>query len=160
MSSATRTEERLAQYAFVIRDLSGDLESYWRRANVPKVRFEEGKIREGGAIFPLKENTVGEVENATLERGLVPIRTSLWDWLTECGSYTAGIPFGSGVASPGYMRDIAIDQLRRDRSVAMTVTLFAARIISWQPGNFDNEATEIQVEIAEVSYEGLDIAFY
>jgi len=160
MSTATRVEERLAQYAFVVYDISGDLESYWRTANVPQVTFEVGSIREGGAQFPVKEVTIGDVDNFTLSRGLVPIRTSLWDWLTESGMYTAGLPTGAGVASPNNLRNLVIAQLRRDRTVAVEVTCYNCQCRTWKPGGFDNMSSDIQVEEAEIVCEGLDVTYY
>jgi phage tail-like protein len=159
MGTATRTDERLGQYAFIVRDLSGGLEAYFRDAQVPKVTFEKGEIREGGSLFPVKEATIGNIDDITLNRGLVPSQSSLWDWLTESGKFTAGMPFGKGVRSPNNLRNISIDQLRRDRSKAMIVKLYNCQALSWQPGGFDNMSSDIQVETLVFCCEGMDIEF-
>ena len=160
MATATRTEERLAQYAFIVRDLSGGLETDWREANVPKVTWEVGIDRDGGAIFPKKEVTIADVDNFTLTRGLIPQRTSLWAWVTQSGSYVAGMPYGKGVASPNHLRDLVIDQMRRDRTVAVSVKCFNCQVVSWGPGGFDNMSSDLQIESAEIACEGLHITYY
>lgn len=160
MSTSTRTEERLGQYAFIVRDLSGGLPIEFRDANVPKVTFEVGEIREGGSIFPMKEPTIGNVDNCTLSTGMVPSKTGLWDWLTQSGKYTSGMPYGMGTKSPGHLRNLAIDQLRRDRSRAVRVKLFNCAAISWQPGGFDNMSSDIQIEQLEFICEGMDVTYF
>jgi phage tail-like protein len=104
----------------------------------------------------MKETTTATYSNVTLEHGVFE-NTEIYDWVKECIDMLVFSPFGSGVASPDQLRNFAIDQLRRDRTVLKTVLNYNCQPADFKPFEFDNTSTEIQVELLELAIEYFDI---
>lgn len=148
-----RSRPLVGKYAFILRDLSmGIQQARFQKATGASMTVNLGEYTEGGAQAPMKEATTASFDNVTLEHG-VDATQELWQWVTESINMLTESPFGAGVASPGQLRNMAIDQLKRDRSRLFTLELFNCQPARFTPADFDNTSTEIQIETLELAYE-------
>jgi len=153
MGAAARSRPLHAKYAFTVHDLSGGIrEAKFQKATGAEITFAIGEYTEGGAIAPMKESTRQSFSNVTLEHGVFE-NEELYDWVLEAGDVMAHVPEGLGVDSPDHLRNFEIRQLRRSRSVLMSVRLHNAQPARFKPGEFDNTSDDIQVEELELAYE-------
>jgi len=148
-----RSRPLVGKYAFMVRDLSqGIRQAKFQQASGAGMTINLGEYSEGGAQAPMKEATTASFDNVTLAHGIIET-SELYNWVLECIDMMAASPFGAGVASPGQLRNLVIDQLRRDRTVLMSLELYNAQPARFNPGDFDNTSSDIQVEELEVAYE-------
>lgn len=158
MATAARSRPLVGKYAFWVRDLSSGIQvAKFQKATGAAQTLNIGEYTEGGAQAPMKEITTSSFSNITLEHGVFE-NTELWNWIVTICDMLSDSPFGSGVASPDHLRNFAIDQLKRDRTVLRTITLYNCQPTSYSPGEFDNTSTDIQVETLELAFEYFDIA--
>jgi len=148
-----RSRPLVGKYAFMVRDLSlGITQAKFQQATGAGVTINIGEYYEGGAQAPMKEATTASFDNLSLQHGVIQ-SSELYEWVLECINMLADSPYGSGIASPGQLRNLAIDQLRRDRSVLVTLELYNAQPASYKPGDHDNTSSDVQIEEMEVAYE-------
>lgn len=157
MANTARSRALVGKYAFWVRDLSnGIVQAKFQKATGGGMTFNQGEHAEGGAIAPMKETTTASFGNVTLEHG-VDATVELIDWARVACDMLVKAPFGAGVASPDHLRNLSIDQLKRDRTVLRTVKYYNCQPAGFDPGDFDNTSTEVQVETLEFSTEYFDI---
>ncbi len=153
MATAARNRPLVGKYAFWVRDLSNGIRvARFQKATGLGMTLNIGEYSEGGAQAPMKEATRASFSNVTFEHGVFD-NMELYEWVLDIIDMLTNMPFGSGVASPDQLRNLAVDQLNRDRSVLRTVHLFNAQPASFKPGEFDNTSNDVQVEELEVAYE-------
>lgn len=156
MAVAARSRPLVGKYAFWVRDLSsGIVQAKFQKATGGAMTIALGEYSEGGSQAPMKEATRASFANITFEHGVFE-NVEIWDWVRSIIDMLAASPFGAGVASPEQLRNFAIDQLRRDRSVLFTLKLFNCQPAGFTPGEFDNTSNDIQVETLELAYEYFD----
>lgn len=159
MANAARSRALVGKYAFWVRDLDfGLVEAKFQKATGAAMTINQGEYQEGGALAPMKEATTASFSNVTLERG-VDISVELLDWVKTVCDMMVNVPFGSGTRSPNHLRNISIEQRRRDRSVLRTTRMFNCQPAGYDPGEHDNTSTEIQLETLEFSMEFFDITY-
>jgi phage tail-like protein len=157
MTTAARSRPLVGKYAFWVRDLSSRLiEAKFQKATGAGLTLNIGEHREGGAMAPMKEATTATYANILLEHGVFE-NTEIYDWVKEVINMLTFSPQGAGVASPDHLRNWAVDQLRRDRTVLKTVVCYNCQPASFKPGEFDNTSTELQVEELELALEYFDV---
>lgn len=148
-----RSRPLVGKYAFIVRDLSqGIQQAKFQKASGAGMTINIGEYTEGGAQAPMKEATTASFDNLTLEHG-VDVTEELWTWASQVINMLQESPFGAGVASPGQLRNLAVDQLKRDRTRLFTLEIFNAQPAKFVPSDHDNTSTEVQVEVLEVAYE-------
>jgi len=148
-----RSRPLVGKYAFQVRDLAqGIRQAKFQQATGAGMTINIGEYTEGGAQAPMKEATTASFDNVTLQHGVIE-DSELYDWALECVDMLAASPFGAGMASPGQLRNMAIDQMRRDRSYLFTLELYNAQPARFMPGDFDNTSSDVQVEELEIAYE-------
>ena len=156
MSVAARSRPLAGKYTFRVRDVSGVLQARFQKATGAAMTINQGEYSEGGSLAPMKEATTASFSNITLEHGVWE-NDDLFTWVEEIISMLADSPFGSGIASPGQLRNLSIDQLRRDRSVIRIIQMKNCQPAGYDPGEFDNTSTDVQVETLELSMEWFTI---
>jgi phage tail-like protein len=154
MPANARSRPLVGKYAFIVRDLSNNIkQAKFAKATGGGMTINIGELAEGGAQCPMKEATTASFENLTLAHGVFE-NMELYNWVLECINIFAHAPTGVGVASPGQLRNLCVDQLRRNRSVLKTVEYYNAQPGGkFNPGEHDNSSTEVQVEELEIAYE-------
>jgi len=157
MSVAARSRPLAGKYAFWVRDLSSGIrQARFQKATGAAMTINQGEYSEGGSLAPMKEATTASFSNVTLEHGVFD-NFELYEWVEEIINMLADSPFGSGVASPDQLRNFSIDQLRRDRTVIKTIQMKNCQPAGFDPGEFDNTSTDVQVETLELSMEWFTI---
>lgn len=151
-----RSRPLVGKYAFWVRDLSNGIrQAKFQQATGAGITINFGEYTEGGAQAPMKEATTASFDNVTLQHGVIET-SELYDWVLEVIDMLVSSPFGAGTASPGQLRNFALDQLKRDRDVLYTLRLYNCQPARFSPGDFDNTSTEIQVEELEIAFEYFD----
>lgn len=153
MAVAARSRPIVGKYAFWVRDLSqGIVQAKFQKCTGIGMTVNIGELSEGGSLAPMKEATRVTFANATLEHGVFE-NLELYEWILDVCDMLAFLPEGAGVASPEQLRNLAIDQLRRDRSVLRSTVLHNAQPAGYKPGEHDNTSNDAQVEELEIAYE-------
>jgi len=116
-----------------------------------KVSIGEMTYREGGALAAYKEPALVEFEDLTLGRG-IGVDEDMWDWVLEVVDVMAKLPGGIGLPSPDFMRDLTVDQMDRDDSVAYMYHYFWCWPKDYESSEWDNNAEEVSVETMIVAY--------
>jgi phage tail-like protein len=149
-----RTRPLVGKYAFIVRNFTtGTTEAKFSKASGGGMTINIGELSEGGAQCAMKEATTASFENLTLTHGVFEDMT-FYAWVEECVNIMAHAPEGIGTASPNQLRNISIDQLRRNRSVLFTIEYYNAQPGGkFSPGDFDNSSSEVQVEELELAFE-------
>ena len=151
-----RSRPLVGKYAFQVRDLSqGIRQAQFQQATGAGMTINIGEYAEGGSQAPMKEATTASYDNVTLQHGVIE-DSELYDWVLEVIDMLASSPFGAGTDSPGQLRNLAIDQLRRSRSILYTLELYNAQPARFTDGEHDNNSTDVQVEELELAYEYFD----
>lgn len=151
MATAARSRPLVGKYAFWVL-VDGITQAKFQKASGLGMTLNIGEYREGGALAPMKEVTTASFSNITLEHGVWE-NLELRDWVEVCINMMVHSPEGAGVASPDHLRNLTIEQLRRDRTVLRSVTCYNCQPASFNPGEFDNTSTEVQVETLEIAME-------
>jgi phage tail-like protein len=120
-----------------------------------KLTIGQFEYREGGALVAYKEPALANFEDVTLARG-VSHNLHLWNWVLEVCDVMAKLPGGVGVKSPGYKRNVTINQTDRDDSVAIRWKLFWAWPKDYEASEFDNNAEEVSLETLVLAYHHAD----
>jgi phage tail-like protein len=150
MANATRNREIFAQYAFEVHDTSdGLLTSKFQKCTGGKMTFNIATLSEGGALADMKEATFG---NVTLSRGMSVV-SGFYNWCLQLADFMAHSPEGAGVASPGQLRNLRLNHLRRDRTVGVLWHMYNCQPADFVPGEADNTSNELAIESLEVAYE-------
>jgi phage tail-like protein len=151
-----RSRPLVGKYAFWVRDLTqGIVQAKFSTATGGGMTINIGEHAEGGAQAPMKEGTTATFDNLTLTHGVIE-SSELYDWVIEVIDMLKASPYGKGVASPGQLRNLAVDQYRRDRTVLYTKEYYNCQPANFDPGDNDNTSTEIQVETLEIAFEYFD----
>ena len=160
MTTAARSRPLVGKYAFWVRDISsGIVEAKFQKATGGGMTLNIGEYAEGGAQAPMKEAMTASYANLTLEHGVFE-NTELYDWVTEVIDMLKGKGMGAGRASPEHLRNFAVDQLRRDRTVLRTVMYYNCQPAAFDPGDNDNTSNDVQVETLELAPEWFDVVTY
>jgi len=159
MGTAARSRPLVGKYAFWVRASSGINVAKFQKATGAGMTINIGEYSEGGSQAPMKEATRASFSNVTLEHGVWQDE-EIWAWVLQIIDMMKDSPFGSGVASPNQLRNFAIDQLRRDRTVLRTVHLLNCQPAGFKPGEFDNTSNDVQVEELELALEYFTVETY
>ena len=163
MGTAARSRPLLGKYAFIVRYINaGITEARFSKATGGGMTINIGEHAEGGAQAPMKEGMTASYANITLEHGVFEGNSELYRWVLESINMLRKTPTGDGigVASPENLRNIACDQLRRDRTKARTVMYYNAQVAGFDPGDSDNTSNDVQVETLELAYEHFTVRMY
>lgn len=152
MGIRARTKPLHAKYAFMLRDPSHALLAKFQKATGLGITVQQGDYREGGAIAKMKESTTADFKNVKLERG-VDMNQDLYTWVKECVNMMAHLPEGAGVASPLQLRNLDLDQLKRNRDLLLTAHMFNCQPADYEDFQGDGTSSDIQLESLEISME-------
>jgi len=120
-----------------------------------KATIDVMEYREGGALAAYKEAGLISYENLTLERGMSDDEDFI-DWVRLTIDMQAANGYGAGALSPDYKKDGAIQQLDRDKSIAMTFPFYDAFPAEWSGGDYDANSSEWNIESLVLAYRWAD----
>lgn len=152
MGIRARTKPLHAKYAFMLRDPSRQMLAKFQKATGLGLTLNIAEYGEGGAIAKMKEATTANFKNVKLERG-VDVNQDLYSWTKECVDMMANPGVGTGVASPNQLRNLDLDQLRRDRTILLTCHIYNAQPADYEDIQGDNTSGDIQLEMLELALE-------
>jgi len=153
MAAQARSRALHPKFAFLVSDPSGGLTlSKFQQCTGGEVSFAEATYSEGGAAAPMKESTRATFANYTLQRG-IDSNLDFYNWCLEIVNILLFAPMGAGVASPGQLRNLRIDKLKRDRMIFRSVKCFNCQPVRFNPGDQDNTSDDIDIEELEFMYE-------
>jgi phage tail-like protein len=116
-----------------------------------KVTVGQFEYREGGALVAYKEPALANFEDVTLARG-ISHQLQLWEWVLEVVDVMAKLPGGVGLKSPQFKRNMTVNQMDRDDSVAIRWKLHDAFPKDYEASEFDNDAEEVSLETLVLAY--------
>ena len=140
-----------AKFSFLVY-VSGFKSAAFTTCSPVQMTTDKVQYREGGALLPLQVPGLTSVEDITLERGVTD-DLDFYNWVLDVTNATAYIPGGKGKAYPNYWRDMRIEQLRRDRTVAIKWSLKGAFPIDYSGSEWDNDASEVAMESLTIGYQ-------
>jgi phage tail-like protein len=113
-----------------------------------KADFAEIAYHEGGSIIPWKMPGRMTISDITLERGACS-SVEFYNWMRYTGNAAVSAFPRRGAGEPSsalYMKDITINQLRRDGVVQAEWRCYNAWVKSFTAGDWDNGADEAIIE--------------
>ena len=144
------------RFKFLV-DIRGFISAAFQSANGLKYNIAKIEYWEGGSIISYKEPGRVTFDDLALERG-VSFDEDIYDWLKDVVDVVkyAKIPKGGrggGTVSPKYKRDLTCRQLERDNTTVISYDVIAAFPIEFSPGDLDNTADEVSIEMTTLTYD-------
>lgn len=111
--------------------------------------IEKIEIREGGGTVATHQLGLVSVSDITLERGAVSTDTDIYDWFQEAVNLVAN----KGIPDADVKRTMDIIGLGRDDIPVIRWRCFACLPLMFVAGEWDNDASEINVTKLKLSVE-------
>lgn len=147
--------DKFGRFKFLV-DIDGFKSFAFQSAEGLKHNIAKIEYWEGGSIIAYKEPGLVTFDDLALSRG-VAYEQEMYDWViatVDLVTY-AVIPRGGrggGQRAPGYEKDLTVQQLERDNTLAIEYDVFEAFPVDYTASGFDNTSNEISMESLTLTY--------
>jgi phage tail-like protein len=138
------------RFKFLV-DIFGFTSAAFQSATGLKYNIAKIEYWEGGALAAFKEPGRVTFDDLALERG-VSFDLDFYNWVIEVVNIVAFSPGGGGFVSPQFKRNLLCKQLERDNKTVIAYDVQDAFPIEWSPGDMDNTADEISMDMLTLTY--------
>lgn len=152
MASPLQGQHRQLFGRFKFRvDINGFTSAAFQTASGLKYNIAKIEYWEGGALAAFKEPGRVTFDDLALERG-ISFDLDFYDWVKEVVDIVKFSPGGGGTVSPKYKKNLIVKQLERDNKTVIIYDVRSAFPIEWSPGDFDNTADELSMDMLTLTY--------